>query len=355
LSDFFGFFREADFLVCLFCFVAGARKMAAANRLKFSSASGPSVYSGCFHMDYVTRQFIVLAKKLRKELRKALFTLSDSLQKQTKSIDEAKESYRQQRNEPQSVSAEIRLPPEVERQRQTQDNRSHAVQVVIAFATCGTFIAAAIYGAIAFLQWRTADQAIKEAREATTKQLSTLSQTITEARNANSIAIAANRPWVGFSEGIKGDVDFVRNRNAPANVFELRHIWRMKNAGKRPAQVIRVNTTANWSKNCIETPNYDRMPRDLDKNLAVVYERQGKGARTLLIPDATNYIPFAMMLPPDKWNKTEKRIVDTCLYIRIEYRDADYPAIIHHTTACRVAIPQMEVFGECTNDYASAD
>jgi hypothetical protein len=46
-----GFLRlpyRGDFLVRLFFFFAGACRIAVASRLKFSSATGPSVYSGCF-------------------------------------------------------------------------------------------------------------------------------------------------------------------------------------------------------------------------------------------------------------------------------------------------------------------
>src|SRR4029077_18844347 len=47
-SDFFSFFTEAAFLGCFFFFLVGACRIAVANALKLSSASGPSLYSGVF-------------------------------------------------------------------------------------------------------------------------------------------------------------------------------------------------------------------------------------------------------------------------------------------------------------------
>lgn len=106
-------------------------------------------------MDYVARQFINLAKKLRGDFSKSLATLHKDLQKQADSIDAAKECYRQQaREQPYSVTAEVRLPRDVQTQTERQHRRNYSVQVLIALATWGTFVAAVFYGTVAYRQWR---------------------------------------------------------------------------------------------------------------------------------------------------------------------------------------------------------
>lgn len=200
------------------------------------------------------------------------------------------------------------------------------------FVQWSTFLAVVLYATITACQW----QAM---------------------RQANEIAVNSNRAWVGFPESFeKKDFDFVHRKDTPPSSIEFRNVWRMKNAGKRPAKIESVETTANWSKYCTEPPDYSRVPRGLDPNtLTSLFGSQMPSSRTLLIPEATYGVTFAMMLPPVGWGEVEKGTYDFCLYIRVAYRDADYPSKLHHTTACRVAVPNVQTFGECMNDYAKAD
>jgi hypothetical protein len=80
-----------------------------------------------------------------------------------------------------------------------------------------------------------------------------------------------------------------------------------------------------------------------------------KGSHSLMIPEAAFGATFAMMLPPSQLNLEERGLINFCVYIRIEYKDVDYPSVTHHTTACRVAAPAIETLVDCKNDYANAD
>jgi hypothetical protein len=114
-------------------------------------------------MDYVTRQFIVLAKKLHKELRKALFDLRYALQQQTEAIREAqKRENKQQEPEqpPIVVQAELHVPENIERDRKTHEDRQHRLQVWIVIGTWAAFVVAAIYAYVSWGIWQeTAHQA----------------------------------------------------------------------------------------------------------------------------------------------------------------------------------------------------
>jgi hypothetical protein len=203
-------------------------------------------------MDYVTRQFINLTKKLRKELRKTLSALSNSLQKQTEAIKEAAKRYRQQPQEPQSVSAEIRLPPEVERQRQTQHNRSHRVQVVIAFATCGTFIAAAFYGAVAMLQWWDFNESIGISQTIARQSRIQAAAAIVSVQQGKRSFELDERAWVGieisqfrYVKNSDGTIKFVANGT-------------IKNSGKTPALKVSTYRTITFTKPSDQTVDYDK-------------------------------------------------------------------------------------------------
>jgi hypothetical protein len=95
-------------------------------------------------MDYVTRQFINLSKKLRKELRKALSDLRQALQKQTDAISKANErgdTQRSREGPPFVVRAELHVPERVEKDRQTREDRQHRLQIWVVMGTWAAFLA----------------------------------------------------------------------------------------------------------------------------------------------------------------------------------------------------------------------
>jgi hypothetical protein len=125
-------------------------------------------------MDYVTRQFINLTKKFRKELRKALSDLNSALHKQTEAI---RESY-QVSNDKQSPLPEVtvlnNLPSSIEvhqNKKDTKDERNY--QRFMFLVTTMTLGALVIYADLVYLQYcemikatnaaaRTADAAQKQ-------------------------------------------------------------------------------------------------------------------------------------------------------------------------------------------------
>jgi hypothetical protein len=109
-------------------------------------------------MDYVTRQFITLTKKFRREIR----TL---LEKQTQAINDATKASRESKKDlipvPVPVVATLNLPEAQKTERTKRENRAHAVQIWLAFATTLAFIAAAVYA------WET-NSILREAQKQTT-------------------------------------------------------------------------------------------------------------------------------------------------------------------------------------------
>lgn len=65
---------------------------------KFSCAFGPFNVFRLFHMDYVTRQFVNLAKKFRKELPKLSELLHRDIEQHTKAIHAAQKGNENQRD-----------------------------------------------------------------------------------------------------------------------------------------------------------------------------------------------------------------------------------------------------------------
>jgi hypothetical protein len=154
-------------------------------------------------MDYVTRQFINLTKKFRKESHNALEILNRELQKHSEAIRATNERNKQQDKVWQERFAEV--PSEykqAERDKSTNDYRSYCVQNSIRWATWLAFLAVAAYAGITYFQWRTAPHALIEARDSSNKQYIKLTEQITALETANSIAVAANRPWVGSSRAL---------------------------------------------------------------------------------------------------------------------------------------------------------
>ena len=77
-------------------------------------------------MDFITRQFIVLAKKFRKELRRALSDLQRALYQQSEAIREATSAYKNAKHPDFVVHAELNVP-----EAQQRAENTHREQQVI--------------------------------------------------------------------------------------------------------------------------------------------------------------------------------------------------------------------------------
>lgn len=210
---------------------------------------------------------------------------------------------------------------------------------------------------------KTADAAnttLVEGRTTSAQQLQKLDAYVTQAEKANAIAIAANRPWIGYvprqsSDPEESYFEFITDKQGP---FEyVLYDWRMKNVGKRPASVERVRTTGNWGDSCTENPDYNFIP----PNAVQSPFGTKHWSRTFIVPDAIIGSRFTTQIPGDQWALIKALPPKSyfCIYSLIDYRDVDYPDTLHHTRACRMLItmPPRGDFGfvECDNRYARAD
>ena len=104
-------------------------------------------------MDFVTRQFIVLAKKLRKDVRSILNTIHRDLEKQTKAINNAAEAANNQARIPPKITTEANLPEGVEiRKSEADANEEKHVNVVSTIIASLTLTVVAIYSTINYYQ-----------------------------------------------------------------------------------------------------------------------------------------------------------------------------------------------------------
>jgi hypothetical protein len=102
-------------------------------------------------MDYVTRQFINLAKKLRDDLRQTLQKHTDAINQSTKA---ARDNKQNQLPIPLPVIAELKIPEADKGERRVQYDKSHSLQIWLTVGTWLAFLAAAIYAGIAANQFK---------------------------------------------------------------------------------------------------------------------------------------------------------------------------------------------------------
>src|SRR6266446_3474094 len=104
-------------------------------------------------MDTPQWQSTALAKRLVQELRQLtdhLASLSNELNQYTKAIHATQERQQQTANPPITV----RFPDDVLRKSQAENDRQYSVHNSIRWATWLAFVAATIYGFIAYFQWQ---------------------------------------------------------------------------------------------------------------------------------------------------------------------------------------------------------
>jgi hypothetical protein len=194
-------------------------------------------------MDYVTRQFINLTKKFRKELRKAISDLRTALQQQTKAIRKASKGDDEQQEPEQPpliVRAELHIPENVEKNRKTHEDRQHRLQVWIVMGTWAAFLAASVYAYIAIRQWREmvavrhqAQGAIDAANRsaiAAEHTAKTAQETFELARDQFRIE---ERAWIIAYGGIPPGVEAIVTEPSGDVILTIR--VEGKNVGKTPA------------------------------------------------------------------------------------------------------------------------
>jgi len=176
-------------------------------------------------MDYVTRQFIVLAKKLRDEFRQTRESLIAELKQLRKVIEKNndpaanKEKGANHENPPRELVSPLRVSAEVSitnapvGDTPAEKERNYRVQNSIKHAAWFAGVAAAVYGGIAILQWcemRKTTKAAVSSAEAARKQI-----------------VIDQRAWLKFSNDPK--TPFMKGQPIGIHV-------QITNIGKTPAE-----------------------------------------------------------------------------------------------------------------------
>lgn len=123
-------------------------------------------------MDYVTRQFINLTKKFRKELRLLVSKLNSALDKQTEAIRETNQTANTKESVPPEVITHVHLPESIEVHKRASDaSDDKKYQRRTLFVSSVTFAVLFGYTIIVYFQWReminatgVSQQAVIEAR-----------------------------------------------------------------------------------------------------------------------------------------------------------------------------------------------
>lgn len=243
-------------------------------------------------MDFVSRQFIVLAKKLRKELRKSLSDVHNALQEQTRAIRDHYKREDQSIKPPIHVFAELHTPENIERARNNED-RQYRLQWWIMLGTWAAFVAVAVYAGVTYLQLRDFDTSIGIGQITAKESRIQAAASIKSANAATKDAITAERQFHLAEKALQVDVrPWIQPTFHPgphqidvnSNYVEP---FGFVNIGKSPASNIRAKV--------IMKPVYNTDPFEFEyKSLLAVVEIG------LLFPNSPREVPIkASGIGPD--------------------------------------------------------
>jgi hypothetical protein len=305
-------------------------------------------------MDYVTRQFINLTKKLRKELRVALSLLSKQIEHQNAAIREATNAAKKPEHPQNILWTQLKVPPSERYKQETKDAKKSIIELWKLWAEILGIMVVIVYTVVSVFQWRTAHDALKDAKESSAKQFAQINSQLDAMRRANDIAIANNRPWIGLVPLESGtDFNYQQGRQGAYEFAQIRYMWSFKNGGERPARIEKIRTTLETVRECDNRPNYDLKSDDPE---ALTFSAMN--SRAIIIPGTTIRSPFVWGVRRDKWEAIKGLKLKLCMYALIEYRDVGGDqSILHRTTECQVliAVPDNFAVGQCDNSYADAN
>jgi hypothetical protein len=263
-------------------------------------------------MDYVARQFIVLAKKLRKDLRKSLDVLHADvsrlisiLSKQQPKPNNVCEAI-DDRGEPQIIRAELSTPVAIAVQNEPKDSHPNWQRVKTVVEIVG-ILAALTYAYVAVRQWREMIAVRHQAQGA----IDAANRSASAAETANRNAVESERPWVGMSIVIQNWAD---DKTRKAVVF-------FTNSGRRPAKATLVQLGKHAFRIFPQNPLYETFTTDV-KSIA------------LILPNSfvSNAVPLTELTQARLTEPGARR--DTFfVYSNIEYEDVLSHAK-HWTHAC---------------------
>jgi hypothetical protein len=272
-------------------------------------------------MDYVTRQFINLTKKLRKDFRKALTSLGVDLhdiKTSIQSIDEHAKA-KQDHERPQQIAvAEAHKPETTENKSGGYNNGAARRDRIRLFLEGLTLAAVVFYGYMAVRQWR--EQI--SARHQTQGAVDAANRSAAAAETANANAVEAERPWIGLSqfspENLEPDTAAIA-------------LFVVINAGKRPALVefeFGIHRYATFPK----YPHYGG--------------EDTEPSRTLVVPGVTLKSGRPFIIPSQEITDMASKGETLYAYGHVEYIDVGTNKK-HTTHVCERYIPKLKIFATC--------
>jgi hypothetical protein len=273
-------------------------------------------------MDYVTRQFVNLAKKLRKELRAAVESLEKSLANQSEAIRGATQADRQQQNTP-TLTAELNVPPTQRYKEETNKTKDRL------FGSLKVWIE--IVGLWVVVSYTTA----------TYLQLREMKASVDAANRSAAAAEYANLPWLGIDNtGNRGITPYGRwdetiptgnqnitGVNVTETYAEFSLTYNLKNFGHSPAK-------ADVRTQIIDTLDYPKQPSEILKRVEDACNDDLSNARKsplpiTVLPGEINYTNTRRLIigPKIRERGKFKPVVIGCIWYRTIVEDEKQPTL----------------------------
>lgn len=179
-------------------------------------------------MDYVTRQFINLVKKFRRELPK----LHQDIKQQTEAIREAKDAYKQAHNTPPILRADLQIPHSIEVQTSPKDKKTGREWYKLVIETL-TLLGVLAYATITVRMWREMIFTRHQAQAAVEAAGRAANAAETANSNAKQQFRIEERPYVALAPA--GDTARVSIVQAGEHKGHLEAEIHISNYGKSPA------------------------------------------------------------------------------------------------------------------------
>jgi hypothetical protein len=203
-------------------------------------------------MDYVTRQFIFLAKKFRKELRNYVSDLNSALHKQTEAISKSYQAYERKQSPPPEVAVLPRLPESIEVHHNAQDTSDERnYKRFTFFVSTLTLGAIVVYAVLVYWQYRE----MINSREQMQGAIAAANRSAKAAEDATTNSKAQfrqdQRPYVWLLSGHAYDLPQISQ--AQGHIGYLQEAFHFSNYGKSPAVNVRQDAhIAVGDKECRE-------------------------------------------------------------------------------------------------------
>jgi hypothetical protein len=266
-------------------------------------------------MDYVTRQFINLTKKFRKELPKLAKSLRDDIQEQTKAIREARNAYEQSYKTAPVLRADLQVPHPIEVQTDAKDKKTGREWYKLTVETL-TLLAVVAYAIVTVRMWREMIHARHQAQfavEATQRSADTA------LKQAKDQFRAEQRPYIWLAVGGMGTPELVTTGNKSGHLSAKFHL---SNYGKSPAIDARQDAhIAIGEKECSELRG------------EAITDPKG----SIVQPGDSSQFNFAYsrtIVSKPLLDKITAGTVPICIFGRFEYTDINGPDLVYSSDFC---------------------